>query len=99
MMFRMTMTAGLLVVLGAASALAQTGSTEGEIRKVDREAGKITLRHGPIAGALEMPAMSMVFQVKDPALLDRLQAGDRVSATILKENGVFFIQSAEKQPR
>jgi Cu(I)/Ag(I) efflux system protein CusF len=99
MMMKMTMTAGLLVVLGAVSALAQTGNTDGEVRKVDKEAGKVTLRHGPIAGALEMPAMTMVFQVKDPALLDRLQSGDRVSATILKEDGTFFIQSAEKKPR
>ena len=95
----MRLAAGCLIVFTAFGALAQTGSTEGEIRRVDREAGKITLRHGPIAGDLEMPAMSMVFQVKDPALLDKLQPGDRVTATILKENGVFYLQSAEKQPR
>ena len=47
-------------------------------------------------GELDMSAMSMVFQVKDAALLDRLQAGDRVTATILKENGVFYIVKAEK---
>ncbi len=83
----------------SAAAWAQVGQTEGEIRRVDRETGKITLRHGPIAGALEMPAMNMVFQVKDPTLLDRLKPGDRVTATILKEDGVFYIQSAETQPR
>jgi Cu/Ag efflux protein CusF len=77
--------------------LAQTGKTEGEIRKVDRDTGKITLRHGPIAGELEMPAMSMVFQVKDRSLLDSLKAGDKVAATISKENGVFYIQSADKK--
>ena len=89
----LAVTFGLVV---ATAALAQTGRTEGEIRKVDREAGKVTLRHGPIAGALEMPAMSMVFRVKDPALLDRLQQGDRGQAMILKENGVFYIESFEK---
>jgi Cu(I)/Ag(I) efflux system protein CusF len=50
---------------------------EGEVRKVDKETGKITLKHGPIAN-LEMPAMSMVFQVKDPALLDQVKAGDKI---------------------
>lgn len=95
-MFRTTITAGLLVVLTAAAAFAQTGKTEGEVRKVDKEAGKITLRHGPITGDLDMPGMSMVLQVKDRALLDQLRVGDRVTATILKEDGVFFIQSAEK---
>lgn len=77
--------------------LAQTGKTEGEVRKVDRDTGKITLRHGPIAGELEMPAMSMVFQVKDRSLLDSLKAGDKVAATISKEDGVFYIQSADKK--
>jgi Cu(I)/Ag(I) efflux system periplasmic protein CusF len=95
-MFRIAAAFTFLLSL-AWPAFAQSGQTEGEIRRVDRESGKITLRHGPIAGALEMPAMSMVFQVKDPALLDRLQPGDRVEARILKENGVFYIQSAEKK--
>lgn len=84
-------------LLLSASGFAQTGKTEGEVRKVDKDTGKITLRHGPIAGELEMPAMSMVFQVKDRSLLDSLKAGDKVAATISKEDGVFYIQSAEKR--
>jgi Cu/Ag efflux protein CusF len=92
-------TALALVGLLALPALAQSGRTVGEVRKIDRDAGKVTLRHGPIAGDLEMPAMSMVFQVKDSALLERLKPGDQVEAVILKENGVFFIQSAEVRPR
>lgn len=85
----------LALVLLAAPASAQTGRTEGEVRRVDKETGKITLRHGPIAGDLEMPAMSMVFQVKDASLLDKLKAGDKIHATIAKEQGVFYILSAE----
>lgn len=84
-------------LLISASGFAQTGKTEGEVRKVDRDTGKITLRHGPIAGELEMPGMSMVFQVKDRSLLDTLTAGDKVAATISKENGVFYLISAEKR--
>ncbi len=52
--------------------------SEGEVRKVDKEAGKITLRHGPIPN-LDMPNMTMVFRVKDPAMLDRVKVGDKVS--------------------
>jgi Cu(I)/Ag(I) efflux system protein CusF len=85
------------VLLLSTASFAQTGKTEGEVRKVDREAGKVTLRHGPIEGELDMPAMSMVFQVKDISLLDTLKVGDRVAATISKENDVFYIQSAEKK--
>jgi len=51
--------------------------SEGEVRKVDRAAKKVTLKHGPIVN-LDMPGMTMVFAVKDPALLDKLKAGDKV---------------------
>ena len=51
--------------------------TDGEVRKVDKDAKKITLKHGEIKN-LEMPAMTMVFKVKDPALLDKVKAGDKV---------------------
>ena len=50
---------------------------EGEIRKVDKEAKKLTIKHGEIKN-LDMPAMTMVFQVKDPAMLDKLKPGDKV---------------------
>ena len=85
---------GIVLILPG-QAQAQSGKTEGEVRKIDREAGKITLRHGPISGALDMPAMSMVFQVKDVSLLERLKAGDRVEAVVSKEDGVFYLVSAE----
>jgi Cu/Ag efflux protein CusF len=51
--------------------------SDGEIRKVDKDAKKITIKHGPLTN-LDMPAMTMVFQVKDPQMLDRVKAGDKV---------------------
>lgn len=51
--------------------------TDGEIRKVDKDAKKLTIKHGAIKN-LDMPGMTMVFQVKDPALLDKVKAGDKV---------------------
>ncbi len=50
---------------------------EGEIRKVDKDTKKITIRHGEIKN-LDMPGMTMLFQVKDPAMLDTVKAGDKV---------------------
>jgi Cu(I)/Ag(I) efflux system protein CusF len=67
---------------------------EGEVRKVDKETKKITLRHGPIPN-LEMPAMSMVFQVKDPAMLDQVKAGDKVKFQAEKVNGQFTVTRIE----
>lgn len=60
----------------AASAFAQA-LADGEVRKVDKAAGKITLKHGEIKN-LDMPPMTMVFGVKDKALLDKLKKGDKV---------------------
>ena len=51
--------------------------TEGEIRKVDKDTKKITIKHGEIKN-LDMPGMTMLFQVKDPAMLDRVKVGDKV---------------------
>ena len=63
---------------------------EGEVRKVDRDAQKITIKHGPMP-SLEMPAHTMVFQVKEPAMLDKVKAGDRVRFAAEKVGGAFRI--------
>jgi Cu(I)/Ag(I) efflux system protein CusF len=72
-----------------ASALA-----DGEVRKVDRDAKKITLRHGPLTN-LDMPAMTMVFQVKDPNMLDQVKVGDKVKFQAQKVGGAFTIIKIE----
>ena len=80
-------------VSGASAA--PEGYTEAEVRKVDRETGKITLRHGEIK-SLDMPAMTMVFQVADAAVLERLMPGDRVRFKAAREGGKFTV--TEIQP-
>ena len=50
---------------------------DGEVRKIDKENKKITLKHGVIKN-LDMPGMTMVFQVKDAAMLDSLKTGDKI---------------------
>jgi Cu(I)/Ag(I) efflux system periplasmic protein CusF len=78
-------------VAGATAPMAQ-----GEIKKVDKEAGKITIKHGPLAN-LEMPAMTMVFRVKDPAMLDQVKEGDKVKFVASRENGVITILHLERE--
>ena len=68
--------------------------TEGEVRKVDKDAKKITIRHGPIQN-LDMPAMTMVFQVKDLALLDQVKTGDKIRFTAEKAGGAFTVTHIE----
>jgi Cu(I)/Ag(I) efflux system protein CusF len=63
---------------------------EGEVRKVDRESRKITLKHGAIQ-SLDMPPMTMVFHVGDAAMLDRVSAGEKVHFKASNEGGKFTI--------
>ena len=76
------------------AALADPPMVLGEVRKIDREQGKLTLKHGPIA-KLEMPGMTMVFRVSDPKMLDKLQAGDRVRFLVDKVNGAYTVTAIE----
>ena len=72
-----------------------TGSlSDGEIRKVDKDAKKITIKHGPLQN-LDMPAMTMVFQVKDPAFLDQVKAGDMVKFEAQKLGGAYTVTRIE----
>ena len=71
-----------------------TSTTSGEVRKVDREQGKLTLKHGPIAN-LEMPGMTMVFKVADPKMLDSVKEGDKVRFEAAKVNGAITVTAIE----
>ena len=100
------LTAILLAALAASPVHAQTskgghdshhpaaGMSDGEVRKVDKDAKKITIKHGPLAN-LDMPPMTMVFQVKDPAMLDKVKAGDKVKFVAEKVGGAFTVTQIE----
>lgn len=64
--------------------------TDGEIRKIDKETGKITLKHGEIKH-LDMPPMSMVFNVKDKAMLDKMKVGDKVQFIVIMDAGKMVV--------
>jgi Cu(I)/Ag(I) efflux system protein CusF len=86
-----------LMTCVALAALAQNLPTaEGEVRKVDKAAGKISLKHGEIKN-LDMPPMSMVFQVQDPALLNKVKVGDKVVFTADQIKGVYTLISIDLQ--
>jgi len=78
----------------AAAVAGAVAMAEGEVRKVDKDAKKITLKHGPISN-LDMPAMTMVFQVADPAMLDHLKAGDKVRFSADKIGSGYAITKIE----
>ena len=86
--------AALTAAAGAAFAQGSTDMTDGEIRKVDKEAAKLTIKHGEIK-SLDMPAMTMVFQVKDAALLDKVKAGDKVKFRAEKAASGYTVTAIE----
>ena len=73
---------------------ANAPATDGEVRKVDKAQGKITLRHGPIAN-LDMPGMTMVFRVSDAKMLDAVQPGDKVRFAADNLNGALTVTAME----
>jgi Cu/Ag efflux protein CusF len=81
----------------AAAVLAQTPTTQGEVTKLDKAQGKVTLKHGEIKN-LDMPAMTMVFQARDPKMLDGLNVGDRVRFAAEKVDGRFTVTVLSKAP-
>jgi Cu/Ag efflux protein CusF len=78
----------------AAASGAQPSMTEGQVKKVDRKAGTITIRHGRIAN-LDMPPMTMEFQVKDKAMLRQVKAGDKISFMADKVGEDFAVVSID----
>ena len=79
----------------AADAVADaTAMADAEVRKVDKDAKKITLKHGEIKN-LDMPAMTMVFQVKDQALLDNVKAGDKIKFKAEKAGSGYAVTQIE----
>ena len=85
--------ASLLLTISP-TAMAALPMVDGEVRKIDPSANKITLKHGEIKN-LEMPPMTMVFQVKDPAMLEKVKAGDKVQFTVDNVNGAMTVLTLE----
>ena len=69
-------------------------TAQGEIRKVNKSSKKLTIKHGPLPN-LGMGAMTMVYKVKDPAMLDQVKAGDKINFIAENLNGVLTVTRIE----
>ncbi len=85
------------VVVAQARKFGAADMTDGELRKVDRETKKITMKHGDIKN-LGMPGMTMVFPVSDPALLDRVKPGDKVKFIAEMNGGAIVVTDIQVAP-
>ncbi|MGN7103834.1 copper-binding protein [Ralstonia holmesii] len=84
---------------GATAATATAPASEkmshGEIKKVDSSAGKLTIKHGPLEN-LGMDAMTMVFRVKNPAMLQQVSVGDKIDFVAEQVNGALTVVKMQK---
>lgn len=97
--FRSSIAPAVLAALAVSSAYsvpaqAQEAKASGEVRRVNADAGKITLQHGPIKD-LGLEAMTLVYRI-DPSLLAGLQPGDKVKFTARRENGEYVVVAISK---
>jgi Cu(I)/Ag(I) efflux system protein CusF len=86
-MKRLLATAALIALSAAASAQALVA---GEVKKIDKPAGRITLKHAEIK-AYDMPGLTGAYKVQDPAMLDRVQVGDHVQFSLDRVNNQYTI--------
>jgi Cu(I)/Ag(I) efflux system periplasmic protein CusF len=86
----------LVAIAAVASPLAAQPMemTDGEVRRIDKEQGKMSIRHGPLVN-LDMPAMTMVFVVADRAMLDQVKVGDKVRFHADKIGGQYTVTKIE----
>jgi Cu/Ag efflux protein CusF len=96
-MNRITTVLASLLLAGAALAAETATETAGEIKKIDKAQGKITLKHGEIKN-LDMPPMTMVFRIKDAKQLDGLAVGDKVKFSAEQEDGKIVVTQVAKAP-
>ena len=88
-------TAAFAAALTATAALAQGAAIDAEVKKIDQGAGKITLKHGAAKSLGMDEPMTMVYGVKDPAMLKQVKVGDKVKFLAEKIGGAFTVTKIE----
>ena len=95
-LIRMLAVTGFVAALSATAAIAQSTAINGEVKKIDESAGKITLKHGPAKSLGMDESMTMVYRLKDPALLKQVKVGDQVKFEAEKADNGYVVTKLEK---
>jgi Cu/Ag efflux protein CusF len=81
-----------IIAVNAASAQ----SADGEVKKIDEAAGKITLKHGPIKSLDMDEGMTMVFRAQDPTMLKQVKVGDKVKFDAARVDGKITVTKIQR---
>ncbi|WP_245943793.1 copper-binding protein [Acuticoccus kandeliae] len=93
-MMKLPIYAALVASLVFAAPAAHADATKGEVTKVDTRRNRVTIKHGPIVN-LDMPAMTMVFEVADPAMLEKMPVGKSITFNVDRIEGKLTIIEVE----
>ena len=96
-MRKTTIIATIAFGLSISLAPAQSPLIEGQVMKVDKSAGKITIRHGPIKKLDMEEGMTMVFKANDPSMLKQVKGGDKIKFDAENVNGQYTVTKIEKK--
>ena len=88
--------AALMAALFATAAVAQSSPINGEAKKIDESAGKITLKHGPTKSLGMDEGMTMAYRVKDPAMLKQVKVGDKVRFEVENADNGYTVTKIQK---
>jgi Cu/Ag efflux protein CusF len=88
--------AATILALTLGAAVAQSADINGEVKKIDEAAGKITLKHGPAKSLGMEEPMTMVYRIKDPAWLKQLKVGDKVKFDAQEGDGGYTVTAIQK---
>lgn len=97
--FKQTIAQAALAALTVTSfysvqAIAQQADSSGQVRRVNAEAGKVTIQHGAIS-ELGLEAMTLVYKI-DPSLLAGINPGDKVKFTAKREGSEYIVIAISK---
>jgi Cu(I)/Ag(I) efflux system protein CusF len=86
----------LLMTLLATVAVAEDATIVGEVRKIDESSGSITLKQGPAPSLGFKDDMTMVYEVRDRALLKQVKVGDTVKFEAESGDSGFTVTKLQK---
>ena len=95
-MNRIIRVASVLALTVSVATGAMAASISGEVKKIDESAGKITLKHGPAKSLGMEEPMTMVYRVRDPALLKQVKVGDKVTFEAEEAASGYTVTKIEK---
>ncbi|TAL79443.1 MAG: copper-binding protein [Beijerinckiaceae bacterium] len=80
----------------SATVWAASATENGEVKKVDVAASKITIKQGPIKALDMKDSMTMVYRVKDPAMLKSVKVGDKVQFELDQDSNGYTVTKIKK---